>query len=155
MILGSTVLAVGSFIAGAWAQSLAKRPTVEWPESMEAVSAAPKNHKVLYEDSQVRLLEIFIQPGETENMHWHKWPTVYAFNAPVPKAIGNMLDGSKVDYPRDYVDADWSTPQCRTAANSPTHGNTITDSFPAHFYNIEFKNMVGNSIMSMKEYPRS
>lgn len=154
-ISAATLAVATAFAAGAMVQSRQVQPLFDWPAAMEAVSAAPKNHKVLYEDAQVRILEVFIQPGETENMHWHRWPTIYAYNAPVPKAVSNLLDGSKIEYPRDFVDADWSSPQCRTAPNAPPHANTITDSFPAHFYAFEVKQMVGKAIMSMRHYPRS
>lgn len=56
-----------------------------WPDTMDAVSAAPKNHKVLYEDDKVRILEVTVEPGEKENMHYHRWPSVLIVDSPAKK----------------------------------------------------------------------
>jgi hypothetical protein len=48
----------------------------EWSPALDAIIAAPKNHKVLMENDMVRVLEVTIAPGEVENLHHHKWPSV-------------------------------------------------------------------------------
>ncbi|WP_246054318.1 MULTISPECIES: nuclear transport factor 2 family protein [Antarcticibacterium] len=47
-----------------------------WPAELDAVIAAPKNHKILLENDQVRVLEVSLAPGEKEPLHHHKWPSV-------------------------------------------------------------------------------
>jgi hypothetical protein len=47
-----------------------------WPTSLDAVAAAPNNHKVLLENERVRVLEVTIRPGEKEPVHAHRWPSV-------------------------------------------------------------------------------
>ena len=47
-----------------------------WPAHLDAVIAAPKNHKILLENDQVRVLEVYLAPGEKEPLHHHKWPSV-------------------------------------------------------------------------------
>jgi hypothetical protein len=47
-----------------------------WPDSLDAVKAAPENHKVVYEDDRVRILEVLLRPYEFEYMHTHKFPSV-------------------------------------------------------------------------------
>ncbi|MHB1196808.1 MAG: cupin domain-containing protein [Lutibacter sp.] len=47
-----------------------------WLANLDAVIAAPKNHKILMENDQVRVLEITLLPGETEEIHHHRWPSV-------------------------------------------------------------------------------
>ncbi len=47
-----------------------------WPDSLDAVKAAPDNHKVVYEDDRVRILEVLLRPYEFEYMHTHKLPSV-------------------------------------------------------------------------------
>ena len=39
-------------------------PSKDSQDPLDAVAAAPKNHKVLYEDDHVRVLEVTVQPGE-------------------------------------------------------------------------------------------
>ena len=47
-----------------------------WPDSFDAIVAAPQNHKVVLENERVRVLEVTVQPGEREPVHGHKWPSV-------------------------------------------------------------------------------
>lgn len=47
-----------------------------WPANLDAVIAAPKNHKILMENDKVRVLEVTLMPGETEEVHHHQWPSV-------------------------------------------------------------------------------
>jgi hypothetical protein len=48
----------------------------DWPPHLDAVTAAPKNHRVLWEDDQVRVLEVNVEPGEREELHHHQWPSI-------------------------------------------------------------------------------
>lgn len=43
----------------------------EWPDSLDAVAAAPNNHKILIENDRVRVLDVTVAPGEMENLHAH------------------------------------------------------------------------------------
>jgi len=56
----------------------AQSPTLPWPYSplLDAVSAAPKSHRVLLENDHVRVLEVVVQPGQKEPIHTHRWPSV-------------------------------------------------------------------------------
>jgi len=45
-----------------------------WPDSLDAVIAAAKHHKVLFENERVRVLEVRIAPGEITGVHTHRWP---------------------------------------------------------------------------------
>lgn len=47
-----------------------------WPDSLDAVEAAPKSHRVLMENDRVRVVEVVISPGEKEPVHTHRWPSV-------------------------------------------------------------------------------
>jgi hypothetical protein len=54
-------------------------PTAEvwpWPDSLDAVSAAPAFHRVLLENDHVRVLEVRIKPGQVVPLHTHRWPSV-------------------------------------------------------------------------------
>lgn len=48
----------------------------DWPAELDAVVAAPNNHKILLENDKVRVLEVTLAPGEVENLHHHQWPSV-------------------------------------------------------------------------------
>jgi hypothetical protein len=126
-----------------------------WPDSMDAPNAAPKNHKVLFENDHVLLLEVTIQPGEQEKLHGHKWPSVFLFDAPQPKLVDHIAeDNSNHPVPnREFENVDWYAPQCVTMGPQAPHQVTITDTFPQHFYRLEFKKMDGKSIEAMTHYP--
>lgn len=136
---------VVAFVAGAWAQAQRSRTTLKWPLSLEAVHAAPKIHRVLFENDSVRLLEVTVQPGQTEPLHWHMYPSVFALNG-VQAALTDHTADSTTPRPRLYEGADWSQPQCRTMPIQEPHQVTDTDSFPVHFYRLEFKKMEGKNI---------
>ena len=46
-----------------------------WPDSLDAVMAAPRHHKLMFENERVRILEVRIPPGETVPVHTHRWPS--------------------------------------------------------------------------------
>ncbi len=49
-----------------------------FPDGYDAVEAAPRSHKVLFENSLVRVLEVTVPPpGTTEPMHHHRWPSFF------------------------------------------------------------------------------
>ena len=48
----------------------------EWPPHLDALVAAPANHRLLFEDAGVRVLEVTVAPGERENLHHHRWPSI-------------------------------------------------------------------------------
>jgi hypothetical protein len=45
-----------------------------WPDSLDALVAAPQHHRLLFENPEVRVLETKIAPGETTAVHTHRWP---------------------------------------------------------------------------------
>src|SRR3982751_6727047 len=48
-----------------------------WGEEKDAMQASTKNHRVLFENEQVRVLEVTLKPGEKEDLHTHKWQSVF------------------------------------------------------------------------------
>ncbi|QEC67087.1 hypothetical protein FRZ67_07215 [Panacibacter ginsenosidivorans] len=46
----------------------------QWPEELDALLAAPKHHKLLFENEKVRVIDACIPSGETTELHTHKWP---------------------------------------------------------------------------------
>ena len=63
------------------------REACPWPENLDAVKAAPGNHKVIFENEHVRVLEVIIPPHSKEPVHTHCWPsTLYI------QQIGDIVD---------------------------------------------------------------
>jgi predicted metal-dependent enzyme (double-stranded beta helix superfamily) len=47
-----------------------------WPDSLDALIAAPQFHRVLFENERVRVLDVRIAPGQLVPVHTHKWPSI-------------------------------------------------------------------------------
>jgi quercetin dioxygenase-like cupin family protein len=47
-----------------------------WPATLDAMSAAPEHHTLLFENEYVRVLDAHVKPGETVPVHTHCWPGV-------------------------------------------------------------------------------
>lgn len=80
--LAPVLLCVGMF-AGYVASQLALVPAraagaraCAWGPELDAVRAAPANHKVVLENDRVRVLEVTVRPGEREPLHAHCNPSV-------------------------------------------------------------------------------
>src|SRR5262245_22566456 len=53
-----------------------KMSSWSWPDSLDAVIAAPKYDVVLHEHDRTRVLNTRILPGETVAAHTHRWSSV-------------------------------------------------------------------------------
>jgi hypothetical protein len=60
----------------------ASEPGWRWPDSLDAIVAAPASHRVLFENDRTRVLEVLIAPGEREPTHTHRWPSVMLVDRP-------------------------------------------------------------------------
>jgi hypothetical protein len=45
-----------------------------WPDELDALTADPQHHKLLFENEYVRVLDTCIPPGATTNVHTHRFP---------------------------------------------------------------------------------
>lgn len=48
----------------------------KWTPGSDALAAAPQNHKLLFENDEVRVLEVTVLPGVREPLHAHRYPSV-------------------------------------------------------------------------------
>lgn len=67
-----------------------------WKPGLDAVKAAPQNHKVLFENDEVRVLEVTIAPHTQEPLHVHRYPAVIYVDSS-PHLIEHLQDGSVQD----------------------------------------------------------
>ena len=70
-----------------------------WPDSLDALLAAPAHHTLLLENEHVRVLNVRIGPGELVPVHTHRWPgVVYVLSASDfirRDGVGNVLFDSR------------------------------------------------------------
>jgi hypothetical protein len=48
-----------------------------WDDSLDALIAAPGQHRLVFENEQVRVLDARIAPGERTPLHTHRWPAAH------------------------------------------------------------------------------
>jgi hypothetical protein len=53
-----------------------------WPETMDALAAAPASHRVLLENERVRVLAVVIEAGTREPEHTHQAASVMIVDEP-------------------------------------------------------------------------
>jgi hypothetical protein len=47
-----------------------------WPDSLDALVAAPVNHKLVFENEEFRILEVTVNPGQLDPIHTHKGESI-------------------------------------------------------------------------------
>jgi hypothetical protein len=71
--LATSFVALGTaFLLGQNANEVSKW----WTPETDALAAAPNNHKLLFENAEVRVLEVTVPPGVREPLHAHRYPSV-------------------------------------------------------------------------------
>jgi len=109
-----------------------------YPDSLDALVAAPQFHRVLFENEQVRVLEVRVGPHQREPVHTHRWPSVI-YKDQVGK--GRYYDGSgqlRFESTKPYqagpafVRARWQAPE-------GPHAVENTDEMADRFIRVELK----------------
>lgn len=52
-------------------------PETPWPQELDGVTAAPDNHAVLFENSEVRVIETIVRAGDSTPIHTHPKTVMY------------------------------------------------------------------------------
>ncbi len=72
------IFALGSVVLLGWHFYAYGQDKTQFPDGFDAVQAAPKSHKVIFENAFVRVLEVTVPPaGTTEPMHHHRRPSFF------------------------------------------------------------------------------
>jgi len=70
------------------------KPAPIWPAKLDAVIAAPKNHKTIYEDDKVRVLQVICPPGAEEPVHTHRYKSTMWFTHSAHFIYYNYVNGA-------------------------------------------------------------
>jgi hypothetical protein len=108
-----------------------------WPASMDAVITSQDTDKVLFENFDIRLVEVTILPGQKQNMGETMYPSVLLLYEPQPKGLETSYDGKTNTVERRFDGAKF--PQVIRTGKQPPHAFENKDTFPAHYYRVEFK----------------
>jgi len=94
-----------------------------WPPPMDAVVAAPESHQVLFENDDVRVLELTIAAGHREPEHAHRDPSVVVVDGPARIRYyrgGTLTFSSPPDTAAAGTRASWMPPRIRTRSRMST-----------------------------------
>lgn len=94
---------------------------MKWDPDLDAVRAAPDNHKVLFENDRLRVLEVILAPGEEEPVHHHRWPSVFVFDSLKPPVHDVSPEGEILPPNRDVMAAikEWDGKGCLVVHMAP------------------------------------
>ena len=131
------------FIVAGWRVSPISPPHAplnsgcQWPASLDAVAAAPKNHRVLLENEHVRVLDVTVLPGEREQLHAHcRQSVMYLMYEGIYKDYGpngELLSETKEAPPVDQFPMTlWLEPQAPHAVEN-------LDTRPVRLIRVELK----------------
>jgi hypothetical protein len=88
---------------------------------LDAVIAAPANHKVIFENDRLRVLEVTLEPDEEEPVHHHRWPAVFVFDRVQGPVHDLAPDGTMLPPNRDVMKAirGWDGQGCLVVQMAP------------------------------------
>jgi hypothetical protein len=102
-----------------------------WKPELEATVAAPENHKILFENDEVRVLEVTVEPGRSERLHVHRYASVIYLESS-PHLIEHLQDGTSRDLGARPKGAFW-------LPIAQGHYMENVDTFPLHAIRFELK----------------
>ena len=138
-----TVVIALIMLAALWASDWTRAAAPAASDSSDAVQAAPNNYKVRYQDAHIRLVEVVVRPGETEKMHSDPYALVIARDAVAPAKLKDTASAPNAGHGPSPQGADF--PTCETMGPQDPHAITNSDTFPLHYYRIEFKRIDGDA----------
>jgi len=111
----------------------------DWPKELDAVVAAPDNHKILLENGDVRVLDVTVQPGEVEPLHSHSWNSVLYIQAAGDfvdrDADGNVIfDTRQLEVPLELPLTMWKEPE------APHSVENLSSTITLRLIRVEIKN---------------
>lgn len=114
-----------------------------WDPALDAVAAAPRHHKVLFENDNLRVLEVTLAPKDEEPVHHHRWPSVFVFDQVSGPIHDIAPDGTVLPPNRDVIEAiqAWDGKGCLVVNMAPQPaGRVLNESaVTVHGIRVEMK----------------
>jgi len=114
-----------------------------WDPALDAVVAAPKHHKVLFENENLRVIEVTLEPNDEEPVHHHRWPSVFVFDQIEPPVHDFTPDGRQLPPHRDVIRAleAWNGQGCLVVHMAPQPAGRVLNASTKtlHGVRIEMK----------------
>lgn len=117
--------------------------THDWDPALDAVAAAPRHHRVLFENDNLRVLEVTLEPQDEEPLHHHRWPSVFVFDQVGGPIHDFAPDGTQMPDNRDVIRAvqAWDGKGCLVVHMEPQPLGRVFNASPVtvHGIRIEMK----------------
>jgi hypothetical protein len=117
--------------------------TSTWDPALDAVVAAPANHKVLLEDDNLRVLEVNLGPDEEEPVHHHRWRSIFVLDQVQGPIHDIAPDGTQLPPNRDVIKAllAWDGEGCLVVDMAPQPAGRVLNASgkPIHGIRVEMK----------------
>jgi hypothetical protein len=114
-----------------------------WDPNLDAVIAAPANHKVVFENDRLRVLEVILGPDEEEPIHHHRWPSVFVFDQVQGPIHDITPDGTIAPPNRDVIQAiqAWDGQGCLVVHMAPQPAGRVLNASgkTVHGIRVEMK----------------
>src|SRR5580693_523108 len=114
-----------------------------WDPALGAVVAAPANHKVLFENENLRVLEVILAPDEEEPTHHHRWRSVFVLDQVQGPIHDIAPDGTQLPPNRDVIKAlqAWDGQGCLVVDMAPQPAGRVLNASgkPIHGVRVEMK----------------
>jgi len=107
-----------------------------WDPNLDAVVAAPENHKVLYEDDTIRVISVSIPAGKIEKAHHHRYPSIFVIDRMTKIRDFNGATGEEIPLP---LPKNPVFPIVARFEPQPLHYVENIDTKDLHATRIEFK----------------
>ncbi len=115
-----------------------------WDPALDAVAAAPKHHKVLFENENLRVLEVTLASDDEEPVHHHRWPSVFVFDQVQGPVHDIAPDGTVLPPNRDVMQAvgAWDGKGCLVVNMAPQPAGRVHNASgkTLHGIRVEMKN---------------
>jgi hypothetical protein len=109
-----------------------------WDASLDAVIAAPKHHKVLFENERLRVLDVTLEPDDEEPVHHHRWPSVFVFDQIAGPIHDFSPDGTQLPPTRDVIKAleVWDGQGCLVVQMAPQPAGRVLNASGKRLHGI-------------------
>jgi hypothetical protein len=114
-----------------------------WDPALDAVKAAPENHKVLYEDDLIRVLAVTVPAGTTEKPHHHCYPSVFVIDRLTKCRDFDGATNNEIPLP---LPDKFEFPVTVKFPPQPLHYVQNVDDKPFHATRVEFKKGFPNGV---------
>jgi len=112
-----------------------------WDPALDAVIAAPRHHKVLFENQNLRVIEVTLEPNDEEPVHHHRWPSVFVFDQVQGPVHDIAPDGTPLPPNRDVMKAikEWNGQGCLVVNMAPQPAGRVLNGSPKTIHGIRIE----------------